>query len=89
MAGRQTEMRTFYCPEAAENSMALPSMLLPLFASWANLCLLHSLSVQHRARLLLVSRGGIHAVWAQIATGTKSSFGLLVRLVLMSLHHSA
>lgn len=94
-AGRQTEMRAFCHPEAAENSMGLTSVLLPLFAPWADLCLLDSfkppcLSVQTSTEpgfcLSLEEESTLLGLRHQ--TGTRSSFGLLVRLVLTSLQHS-
>lgn len=95
LAGRQSETRAFYCPEAAENSMGLPSVLLPLFAPWADLCLLHRfkppcLSVQTRTEpgICLSPEEESTLLGLKHQTGTKSPFGLLVRLVWMGLHHS-
>lgn len=72
--------------------MGLPSVLLPLFAPWADLCLLHSfkppcLSVQTSPDpgFCLSPEEESTLLGLKHQTGTKSSFGLLVRLVSMTL----
>lgn len=76
--------------------MGLPSVLLPLFAPWADLCLLHSfkppcLSLQTSTEpsFCLSPEEKSTLLGLKHQTRIRSSFGLLVRLVLMSLNQSA